>query len=226
MIRVQIDRYVICLYRNIRHTRDVYWCVLSPRNTILDEGGQPVTSDLFTGEVVVLDIGAYTLDALKFQDGNFDPESLEHATWENAGVKTHVWERLRSRLRKHDEDFSVITVDDIDAALRRGFASGDWTVTIAGKSVDLKPLCDRYFEEFADWAANNICDGVFDGFRGIKSVILVGGGAAMVAGKLRDIYPDKIIDQRKIAHLKKVHPGDLNAIGGLRLALRRVQNER
>lgn len=191
----------------------------------LDESGNIAETDVLTGESVVLDIGAFSTDALKFQNGNFDPDSLEQATWQNAGVNLHIWQRLRAKLRKMNEDFEVVTVDDIDRVIRTGFATGNWILSIAGKDIDLKSACDRYFEEYADWLANNICDGVFNGFRGIKSVLLVGGGAVMVGNKLRRIYADKIVDPRKYPHIKKLHPGDLNAAGGLRLALRNLKSK-
>ncbi|NIV28735.1 MAG: hypothetical protein GWN58_04215, partial [Anaerolineae bacterium] len=53
----------------------------------IDEHGDVVESDVLAGDTVVLDMGVYTLDALKMIDGNFNPEGLEHATWESAGIK-------------------------------------------------------------------------------------------------------------------------------------------
>jgi hypothetical protein len=191
----------------------------------LNDAGDVADTGIFSGDVVVLDIGAFTLDALRFQNGNFDPESLEQATWENAGVNTHVWQRLRKKLSKMDGDFEVVTVDDLDKVIRRGFAQSDWQLTVAGKMVNLESTCKTYFEQYADWIANNICDGVFNGFRGIKSVILVGGGAVMTGNKLRGLYAEKILDQRAYAHVKKVHPADLNAVGGLRYAVQAAKSK-
>ena len=48
---------------------------------ILDNKGQPVATEVLDGDVIILDMGVYTLDALKLVDGNFNPEGLEHATW-------------------------------------------------------------------------------------------------------------------------------------------------
>lgn len=186
---------------------------------IYDDGGHVIETDILNGDVVVLDIGVFTLDALRLVGGRFDADSLEQATWENAGINTHVWQPALKFLRKQNEDFSVLTEDDIDATLRRGFAAGNWSLTVAGKEVGMRDWFSARFDKYADWIANNICDGVFNGFRGIRSVILVGGGAAMVSDKLRDLYPDKIVNMKSYPHLKKLHPGDLNAIGGLRYAL-------
>ena len=59
----------------------------------------------------------------------------------------------------------------------------------------------------------------FDGFQGIKSVILVGGGASLVEQELKKWYGDKLLDPKKHPATKKVTAVDLNAMGGLRLAL-------
>lgn len=198
---------------------------------VTDENGNPVDTDILSGETVILDIGAFTLDALKLFNGNFNPESLEHATWENNGVNAHIREPLLRMLHKRHEDFKVLTVDDIDALLRRGFIQGDFTLKVAGMEVNLKMAVENLCERYADWVANNICDGVFNGFRGIKSVILVGGGAVLVESKLHELYgtynptnPNKggkILDAKKHPLTKKVHPVDMNAVGGLRFALMR-----
>jgi hypothetical protein len=90
---------------------------------------------------------------------------------------------------------------------------------VAGNEYDLRPLIDKWRERYAEWVANNILDGVFDGLRGIKSVILVGGGAVLIEDHLRGWYKGKIMDRQKHAATKKLHPVDMNAIGGLRLAL-------
>lgn len=200
---------------------------------MIDDKGTMIDTDLLAGETVILDIGAFTLDALRLQDGNFNPESLEHATWENAGVNTHVREPLLRMLQKKHEDFKVLTVDDIDHVIRRGFIGEDFSLSVAGMEVDLAPAVQSLSERYADWIANNICDGVFNGFRGVKAVILVGGGATMVADKLQDIYGifnpkstdrgGKVLNAKKHPMTKKVHPVDMNAVGGLRFAMMRQQ---
>lgn len=192
---------------------------------LLEADGSPTQSDIFEGEVVLLDSGAFSLDALKMVDGNFNPESLEHATWENAGVHTHVREPLLRKIHAQGDDFKVITVDDVDTVIRRGLATDDYILKVAGFEMNLKPLAERYFERYADWVSNNICDGVFNGFRGIRSVILVGGGAVMIEDKLRALYPGKILDRKKYPSVKKIHPVDMNAVGGLRFALMKTQEK-
>ena len=196
---------------------------------VIDEIGNPMNRGVLEGETVILDVGAYTLDALKLRDGNFNPESLEYATWENAGVNTHVREPLLRLLHKRHDDFTVLTVDDIDALLRRAFDEDDFTLRVASAEMDLREaitaLCGRY----ADWMSNNICDGVYNGFRGIKSVIVVGGGASLVVDQLRQVYgtfeaesPNsggKIMDPSANPLTENIRPVDMNAVGGLRFAL-------
>ena len=49
-------------------------------------------SGVLVGDTIILDIGAYTLDALKMVYGNFNSEGLDHATWENGGLNAHLRE--------------------------------------------------------------------------------------------------------------------------------------
>jgi len=202
---------------------------------LINEDGHLTSDDLMKGDVVILDVGAYTLDALRLQDGNFNPESLEYATWEKSGVNDHVRRPLLRMLHKRDEDFKTLDVDDVDQALRRGYGDGDFTIHVAGKPLNLEKAIHGTSERYADWIANNICDGVFDGFRGIKAVILAGGGSVMIREKLMELYgtydpnkPEKggkILDPRKHPTTKKVHPVDMNAVGGLRFAILQNRNE-
>jgi hypothetical protein len=190
---------------------------------ILDENGDLVESDVLDGETLVMDLGFYTLDALKMVNGNFNPEELEHATFEQGGVMSHVLEPILRVVRKQGEDFSMLTADDVDRVIRLGLVSEDYTLKVAGYELDLGPLVEKHRERYAEWIANNIVDNVFAGFRGIKSVILVGGGALLVEDHLREWYGDKLLNRKKQSATRKIHPVDFNAVGGLRFALRRVK---
>lgn len=190
---------------------------------VIDDKGKWVSTDIFEGEVIILDAGAFTLDALKLVNGNFSPETLEHATWQDGGIDVHVRQPIVRTLKKKSDDFVNLTVDDIDRVIRNGLVTDDYTLKIAGYEVNLQPLVEKQCERHAEWIANNICDGVFNGFRGIKSVILVGGGAPLIMDYMQKWYGDKILDTKKHATTKKIHPVDMNAVGGLRLALARIQ---
>lgn len=191
---------------------------------VLDDKGQYVASDVLSGETVVLDIGAYTLDAIQFSNGNFNPESLQHSTWENAGVHTHIREPILQEVRKLSDDFRYVTVDDIDRVIRLGSASDDYTLTVSGQEIELKPLLDKCCERYAEWVANNILDGVFGGLRGIKLVILVGGGAVLIEKYLKKWHTGKIFNRSKHPTTRDIHPVDMNAVGGLRLGLMQIKD--
>jgi hypothetical protein len=189
---------------------------------VVDDDGEFVTSDVLSGDTVVLDLGAHTLDALQLRDGNFNPEALEHATWENGGVHTHIREPILRVLKKKHEDFATISVDDVDRVIRLGLVSEDYTLRVAGYEVNLEPLVEKHRQRYAEWLTNNL-DGAFNSFRGIKSIILVGGGAVLVEDYLREWYGSKILDRKKYPTTRKVHPVDMNAVGGLRFALMRLK---
>jgi hypothetical protein len=189
---------------------------------VLDDNGKTVHSDVLNGDTVILDSGAHTLDALKMSDGNFNPESLEHATWENGGVDTLVRQPILRQVKKASEDFDQITVDDVDRVIRLGTVSGDYTLRAGGAEVDIKPLLEKYSHRYAEWVANNIIDGQFNGLRGVKSLILVGGGTVLIEPWLKKWHGEKLLDRTKYAQTKKVHPVDMNAVGGMRLARLRL----
>lgn len=188
---------------------------------ILDNKGEFVESDALAGETVLLDIGVFTLDALKLVDGNFNPEALEHATWEDAGLNVHLRQPILRAVKDRSNEFAHLTVDDIDQVLRRGLVAGDYTLRVAGLEADLKPLFDKHSERYAGWIANTICDGVFGGFRGIRSVILVGGGVELVEDWLKEWYGDKLLSRNRHPTTRRIQPVDMNAVGGLRLSLMR-----
>lgn len=192
---------------------------------LLDKSGDIASTDILDGEVVVLDAGAHTLDVLKLADGNFNPESLETATWEAGGVDVHIRQPVLRVVKNQGDDFANVTVDDVDRVIRAGLISDDFSLRAGGMEVDIQPILTKYGERYAEWIANNIADGVFGGFKGIKSVILVGGGAVLVEEHLQKWYGDKLLDRKKHAETKKIHPVDMNAVGGLRLALRRIKEK-
>src|SRR5690606_21916256 len=87
---------------------------------ILDDNGDMADSDMLDGETVGIAAGAYTLDALKLVNGNFNPEALEFATWEDGGVKAHILDPILRTVRQQGEDFSLLTADDVDRVIRLG----------------------------------------------------------------------------------------------------------
>jgi hypothetical protein len=192
----------------------------------IDADGQPIPdSKVLDGDTAILDMGMYTLDALKMSDGNFNPESLSTATWEEQGIKAHILDPLLRQVKKQGDDFSLLTVDDIDSVIREGLQTGDYRLRVAGKELNLKSLLDKYSERYAEWIANSVLDGVFNGLRGIRSCILVGGGAVLTEDYLHRWYASKLLrfDQSEIT--SDIEPVYANAIGGIRLAkMRELKN--
>ena len=188
---------------------------------LLDDEGHATATEVLSGDTLILDLGFYTLDALKMVDGSFNPEELEHATFENGGVHTHILEPILRVLRRMGDDFQLLTADDVDRVLRRGLISRDYTLTAAGQEVDIQPLVEKHRERYAGWVANTLVDGVFASLRGIRSVILVGGGATLIEDYMIEWYGSKVLNRKQHPTTRRVHPVDFNAVGGLRLALMR-----
>lgn len=187
----------------------------------LNNKGQTVETDILDGETVVLDLGMYTLDALSMSNGQFNPESLQSATWEGQGIKTHILDNVLRVVKKQGEDFSLLTTDDIDQAMRKGLSSGDFTLVSGASAIDIEAAVKKFAQRYADWIANNIIDGVFNSLRGIKSLILVGGGATLTAHHLKTYYSEKLLQVEQHDHVADVLPTELNAVGGVRLAVAR-----
>ena len=131
----------------------------------LDETGQPADTDILNGETVILDLGMYTLDALQMSDGNFNPESLQHATWENDGIRANILEPILQVLKKQSADFQMLTIDDVDATLRHAIGGGNYVIQAGQAEADLQELFGKFSERYAERVANNIVDGIFNGKR-------------------------------------------------------------
>ncbi|MCA9373454.1 ParM/StbA family protein [Candidatus Woesebacteria bacterium] len=189
----------------------------------LDETGQPANTDMLDGETVILDLGMYTLDALQMSNGNFNPESLQHATWENDGIRANILEPILNVLKKQSADLQLLTTDDVDRVLRNSIMGGDYVLKAGQVEVDLEDMFVKYSQRYAERIANNIVDGVFNGLRGIRSLILVGGGAVLVDDYLRQWFDNKVLDFASAATTSGIHPVDANSIGGIRLAKMRLK---
>lgn len=188
-----------------------------------DADGNPVSTPATQGNVLIIDIGAYTLDAIQLKDGNFNPESLETATFENEGVDSHIRMQIVHTLRGKSDDLSIITVDDVDRVIRSGAVTGDYRLVIGRSEVDIKPLLLKFGERYAEWIANNVIDSRANGLRGFSGAVVVGGGTGLVMEGLKKWYGDKMLDPLKYSHTKKIHPVDMNAVGGLRFGLAQQQ---
>jgi hypothetical protein len=186
---------------------------------MLDEDGcMSAHAQMLAGEVLILDLGMHTLDALQMSDGNFNPEALAHATIENGGIKTHILEPVLRTVKKMGHDYDLLTLDDIDAVLRKGMQADNWTLTTAGQSVDLREEFQKRFDRYSQWIANTVIDGPFNGLRGMRAAIPVGGGARLVQDNLAALYEGKIMRFGVDGTTQNIDPIDANTLGGLRLA--------
>jgi hypothetical protein len=104
-----------------------------------------------------------------------------------------------------------------------GSASDDYKLTFGRAEVDVKPMLDYLGGQYADWLANNALDTRFDGLRDIQGILIIGGNTPLIMPHLKEWYGDKVIEYTGWREFAGLHPADLNAAGGIRLALARQQ---
>lgn len=180
---------------------------------MLNAEGEPVETDLFDGETVLLDVGINTLDAVRVSSGNFNPESLETATWADGGANEHVRKPLLALLKHQGDDFANATVDHIDAAFRQDKP----IISMGGAKADLTTALDEYAGTYAAWIANNVISGEYRELRSVRNLIVGGGLAKYIRPHLVKWYKEKVFDPSKHPVASKVHPGFWNAIGARNL---------
>jgi len=186
---------------------------------MLSPTGKPLTHDIFDGDVLILDSGTYTLDVLLTTGGNFDPASLATATWDNDGLFRHIIIPLLAAIKAYDEDFWVVTPDMVDRAIYDSHHNGGkCVITSAGKEMDLTEALQIASARYASWITNNIFDSHYRGLLGIKSLLIVGGGAHLI---MPHLYKDpliggKVFNYSQLPQLKHVRPTEFNAVGGQR----------
>lgn len=189
---------------------------------LFDKQGQMVANDLFVGDIAIIDIGVHTVDLVWVSNGKLNFEALNFATKESAGIDTHIRKPILDDLYSLNDDFRVLTVDDIDMVIRRGLDSGNWQIQSGSKVVDLQPHIEKRINDYSYWIADNIIDGDLGSLRGLKGAVLVGGGAVLTEAILREWYKDKIVDRRKHATAATVSPLWLNAYGSLLFLLNKA----
>lgn len=193
----------------------------------LDSSGSMQSADALAGKNVILDMGMYTFDDMTVTNGKLNVQDIEHATRENSGIREYILRPTLSDVKRvGNADFSLMTVDHIDQALRQGLqstytdASGqtraDYRLNSgAGTSMNIENFLVAHGETYATWIADNVIDGQLSGLRGYKSAILVGGGTPLVWEFLNRWYPGKLLDTETIG----IAPVDMNAAAGIRYAL-------
>ncbi len=184
-------------------------------------GNKSALASKLAGAVVLLDAGAYTANVFRLHNGTFNPADLPQSSIQNGGGNTHLRLPLLEWVHSAGGDLTAATLDDIDRTLRLGSASGDYTMQFGGTSIDLKPMLDHLSKQYSDWLANNALDTRYDGLKDISALLVVGGNAAYIMPHLQQWY-GKVIDYTGWREFNGLHPADLNAAGGLRLAQARL----
>ena len=189
---------------------------------MLDSSGNksPLAAKL-AGDVVMLDVGAYTANVFRLHNGALNPADLPQSSIANGGGNTHIRLPLLEWVHGAGGDLTAVTLDDIDRVLRLASASGDYQLHFGGASIDLAPMLEHLSKQYADWLANNALDTRYDGLKDINGLLVVGGNAAYIMPHLQTWY-GKVIDYTNWREFSGLHPADLNAAGGLRLALARL----
>lgn len=193
---------------------------------MLSSAGKQLQHGIFDDDVLVVDSGTYTLDIILLRDGNFDPESLETATHGNDGMFRHIIMPLLARIHAEGRDYSIVTADMVDRAIYESHyhEEGRCLLRIAGKELDLTSALTALSQKYANWIIRNIFDTEYQQLNGVKSVIVVGGGAHLIFDHLSSdaLVGDKILSYKKYGQVRDVRFTEMNAIGGLRWA--RFQN--
>lgn len=195
----------------------------------LDNNGNMIDSDVMGGDLLIADGGMYTMDTVLLRDGNFDPETLQHATNSQAGIKKQVLLPVLHQLRNEYTDCRNMEVEHVDRVLRNGMEFGNWVLEIGSlrgnRAINTEALFKFYIAQFANYVANRIIDDAYDGLSGIKGVFLIGGWAEMVEPYLVDFYGSKVLTVNTVPHLNGMHPIDMNAHGALRYRLLQQKSE-
>lgn len=188
----------------------------------LDSNGQPsALAGKLSGDVLVLDTGAYTTNVFRLHDGQFNPADLPQSSIQNAGGHEHIRKPLLEWIHEAGGDLKAVTYDDIDRVLRLASVSDDYVLQFGGaKGLDLRLMLNYLSEQYSIWLANQL-DTRFNSLQEINGIIIVGGNADYITPHLQQWY-GKVIDYRRWREFAGLHPSDLNAVGALRRAINRL----
>lgn len=183
---------------------------------LLDAQGNPRNSDIMAGDFLVLDGGVQTMDVLLFNNGSLNPQTLRHATYKGQGLYKHV---ISPILTHFQQRYGYLNIGHVDSAIRQGLVTGEFVLNPDNLAIDIGDRLKYHCERYAEWVANTIIDGDFDKLDTVRAAYSIGGWDNLCGDLIRKWYPDKFIDPKKVDTLKKLDPVDVNAVGGLRLAI-------
>ncbi|MCA9912414.1 MAG: ParM/StbA family protein [Anaerolineae bacterium] len=179
-----------------------------------DRRGLPTQTKDLNGLTLMVDCGMYTMNVIAMLDGAADMENLHLATTADAGLDKRIRQPLLKLVHGIDPNFAVANAHHVDAAMR----DPDHILRVGVYETDLSQALAAYGEEYAGWIANFI-DSHFSGGAGFSKILLIGGGAYLIADPMREWFGDKIIQS-------KIEPNWLNAEGAYRLRLAKLAAQR
>lgn len=181
-----------------------------------DRSGQ----DMLAGRVVVLDLGAGTGDSYTVYDGNMNPDAIDHATDDKAGVIHNLLQPILGDIKRAVPDATHLTTAHVDSFLRKFMVEQTdeaAQIRVSGKAISLKGSMLANVERYAEWIAANKIDPIFAG--GADAIVTAGGGWLYILRYITDWYPDRLILHPYIfAHVRKYELFDLNGVGQLAFA--------
>ena len=175
---------------------------------MMDARGKGRASMFDSNRVLVVDAGMYTLDTVTIENGEFNPEYLDYATIDDAGLRENLFQPLVNDL--NDNGYNV-SFDDVEFAVRGGYEEGSYPMQWEGQQLDLGNRLNVYIRHYAD-TVKRVVDTNFHGLQGYDHVVLIGGGAWYLKDAFAHWYPNKLV-------FPDVPPELVNAIGGLRAAM-------
>lgn len=188
---------------------------------MFDANGQrtPDVAEKIMGTVVLLDTGAFTTNVFRIQNTTFNQADLPQSSIQFGGGNTHIRMPLLEWVQSAGGDLAGVSIDDIDRTLRLGSATDEYMLQFGTRSVDIKPKLDELGNKYANWLANQLETRYGGGLESITGILVVGGNAPYILPHFKNWYTEKKVIDYKFAGL---HPADLNAAGGLRLAMARM----
>jgi hypothetical protein len=197
----------------------------------LNSDGTPNDKNPLYGDVLFLDSGVYTLDAVLISDGKVNTEHTH--SFPDKGLDFFIRKPLMLAAHQAGRDFEGVTEDDIDLVVRAYAQAKDETeqvkaavLDVGGYSIDLFSPMQRAIGEYWGWIGNNVLPR-FAGLRGIRHLVLLGGGAFLLTPLLYEMFPDKVKNTPTPPYYAagRISPVNMNVYGGLRVALAKVRAE-
>jgi len=180
--------------------------------------------DMLSGRVAVLDLGAGTGDTYTIFDGNLNPDAIQHATDDRAGIILNVLQPVLHDVLQAVPEATHLTTSHIDSYLRRYLAArtdeereAAATLRVSGKSITIERSILANCERYAEWVSANKMDALWAS--GTDAVVAAGGGWLLIEAFIKNWYPNRLIlTPDMFKHTKSVPFYDLNGYGQLMFA--------